>query len=100
MEDFVFSLVVLGFSVFDFLDKIDADEDVEVDIFESVGTLDPVLADRVDRRDETEEDRFRLMRSLLERPLLPRVIDTLFPSPSRRVLDLALDEEGLILGVE
>jgi len=101
VEDIVVSLVVLGFSVVDFLEKIDADEDVViVDTFEIVGAVNPVLADCVDRRDEREEDRFRLLQSLLERPLLPRVLDTLFPSPSRRVLDLALDEMGPILGVE
>ena len=103
------SLVVLllgatiGVSVFDFLDAIDVDVGVydEVDeCFCIMGPVDAVLADCVDRRDETEDDRFLLLRSLLGRPLLPRVLDVLLSSPPRRVFDLRLEEEGLILGVD
>ena len=89
---------VIGVSTFDFI----VEDDVDVDeCFEILGAVDVVLLDCVDRRDDTEDGLFLLLRLLLGRPLLPRALDKLLSSPLRRVFDLrVVAEEEVVLGVE
>ena len=103
---------VIGMSAFDFLvdeeddDDVDLDLDLELDVdvdecFDIVGAVEVVLVDCVDRREDTDDDRFLLLRLLLGRPLLPRALDKLFSSPRpRRLFDLRVfAEEVAVLGV-
>ena len=106
---------VVGMSAFDFLVdeedddvNLDLDLDLELDVdvdvdefFDIVGAVEVVLVDCVDRREDTDDDRFLLLRLLLGRPLLPRALDKLLSSPRPRLLfDLRVfADEVAVLGV-
>ena len=104
---------VVGMSAFDFLvDEEDDDVDLSLDLdleldvdvdecFDIVGAVEVVIVDCVDRREDTDDDRFLLLRLLLGRPLLPRALDKLLSSPRPRLLfDLRVfAEEVAVLGV-
>lgn len=105
---------VIGMSAFDFLvdeeDDVNLDLDLDLDLeldvdvdecFDIVGAVEVVLVDCVDRREDTDDDRFLLLRLLLGRPLLPRALDKLLSSPRpRRLFDLCVfAEEVAVLGV-
>ena len=97
-----FAVLVVG--VFTFVLHLDLDLELDVDVdecFDIVGAVEVVLVDCVDRREDTDDDRFLLLRLLLGRPLLPRALDKLLSSPRPRLLfDLRVfAEEVAVLGV-